>query len=351
MLDGYSTCLVHWIGEAQHSDQGPGLPNSLWLWASLLGVMITAILFLSTISAPEPGRYQPSRAPLAVETRAGLELPREGLRALSYRVTWPKTGGPYPVLVISHGMYGSEDGLLPLTQHWASYGYVVFQPTHDDSLRYADPEMRRAALRGETNNIGSRNQRPKDVSLILDSLGKIEKAVPELKGKIDSKVVGMGGHSFGAWTTQVVAGMKHGLRGTTMSDPRLQAFLAISPHGVQGGITKEGLAAMRGPMMGISGDKDDVRGMEDIKTFRQGAFYAGPKGQQTLVWIKDADHGFGGINGREGANRSRNPKHVQMVQDAGLAWWDAKLKRDAAAEKWLREKEIEKLGGVQLLTR
>ena len=272
MLDGYSTCLVHWIGEAQHSDQGPGLPNSLWLWASLLGVMITAILFLSTISAPEPGRYQPSRAPLAVETRAGLELPREGLRALSYRVTWPKTGGPYPVLVISHGMYGSEDGLLPLTQHWASYGYVVFQPTHDDSLRYADPEMRRAALWGETNNIGSRNQRPKDVSLILDSLGKIEKAVPELKGKIDSKVVGMGGHSFGAWTTQVVAGMKHGLRGTTMSDPRLQAFLAISPHGVQGGITKEGLAAMRGPMMGISGDKDDVRGMEDIKTFRQGAF-------------------------------------------------------------------------------
>ena len=65
--------------------------------------------------------------------------------------------------------------------------------------------------------------RPKDVAFILDSLDAIEAKVQGLKGKMDKKTIGVGGHSFGAHTGQLVAGTTTvdfgGVR-TSHADPR-----------------------------------------------------------------------------------------------------------------------------------
>lgn len=308
---------------------------------------------LLALAALSDGWYKPVQAPLEVTSKAGILLKREGLRDLSLRVTGPATGGPYPLLVISHGMYGSETGLDPLVQHWAKSGYVVIQPTHDDSLRYADAETRRKALAGNLDNIASAPQRPKDIKLILDNLAEITKAAPNIAGKMDRTKLGMGGHSFGAWTTQMVSGMS--IRGAAPGkDDRFQSFLVISPQGLGGGLNEASFKTMKGPMMMITGDNDTGRGFDDPKVYRRQAFDHASPGEKSLVWLKDASHNFGGINGQlarmvnPGVMGSRNDTHVKQVQSASLAFWDASLKNSQEAKSYLAAKELEKTGGVKM---
>lgn len=314
------------------------------------------MLSLLLLQAVSEGWYKPAQSSLEVTSKTGILLKREGLRDLSLRITGPTTGGPYPLLIISHGMYGSEIGLDPLVQEWTRHGYVVIQPTHDDSLRYADAETRRKAFSGSLDNIGSAPQRPKDIKLILDSLAEITKSAPEVASKIDKTKLGMGGHSFGAWTTQIISGMS--FRGQAPNkDDRFQAFLVISPQGMGPGVNEASYKTMKSPMMMISGDKDAGRGFDDPKIYRRQAFDHSAPGGKTLVWLKDAAHDFGGINGRTarllnprnmGAN---NDLHVKQVQSASMAFWDATMKNSQEAKSYLTDKVLEKTGGVKMESR
>jgi dienelactone hydrolase len=297
------------------------------------------------------------RAGLPIASIGGIKLEREGKRPLEVRATFPQSGGTYPVIVFSHGMYGNGDAVRPLTDEFARRGYVVLAPTHGDSLRYADAATVRNAWQGRLDNVSSWSERPGELSLVIDRLSEIEERTPGLQGRVDPARIGIGGHSFGAWTTQALAGMT--LRGgVTWADPRPSAFLAISPSGVGGGITQESLSKMRGPMMMVSGDNDFGRFGGDPKVFRRQAFDAAPPGDKYLVWIDGAYHNFGGINERppdsdhqRSALRGRllgpsNPVHVQAVVRASLAFWDAYLKGDPQAKSWLSESGLGAIAGV-----
>lgn len=311
-----------------------------------------SFLLLSVIS---DGWYSPAQKDLEIQSQAGILLSRPGMRDLSLRISAPKSGGPYPLIVWSHGMYGSETGYGSLVDSWAKAGYVVIQPTHDDSLRYADAETRRSAFRGSLDNTGSAPQRPKDISLVLDSLNEIARQAPALGGKMDRAKLGMGGHSFGAWTAQVVSGMSGRLGGVMGQDDRFNSFLVISPQGEGGNVGPNSFKTMKGPMMMISGDNDSGRGDWDPKVYRRQGFDGAAPGGKWLVWIKDAYHNFGGISGREGGAQlggrlmgPPNPTQARQVRTASLAFWDATLKSRREAVAYLQNKEIEKLGGITL---
>jgi predicted dienelactone hydrolase len=110
------------------------------------------------------------------------------MKELQLRIHYPAGEGAYPIIVWSHGAGGSKDNYLTLMEHWASHGYVTIQPTHSDSralaARFTDPI-----------NFRDWQGRPADVSLILDSLAELEAKEPAIKGKLDGKHVGVGGHS------------------------------------------------------------------------------------------------------------------------------------------------------------
>lgn len=313
--------------------------------------MVAAVL----LSFAMAGFYTSPQEPLEIRQAAGVLIERGDQRPLSVRVTWPAEGGPWPVVVFSHGMYGSETGNGPLVDTWAAHGYVVVQPTHGDSLKYADAETRRKALRGNLDNVGSWDERPGEISLVIDRLPWLQQNVPGLAGKVDASRIGVGGHSFGAWTTQVVAGMR--LSGApAMGDERPRAFVVISPSGVGGGIRESSFETMRGPMLFISGDNDEGRGEWDPKVYRRQAFDLAPAGGRTLVWIDGAHHDFGGINGRtrpalRGLAGGANEHHVEIVKSSTLAFWDATLKSDPTAQAWLAERKVESVGGVKVETR
>ncbi len=120
---------------------------------------------------------------------------------LHVRVFYPNDPGPYPVIVFSHGAGGSQSCCDGLTRHWATYGYVTLQPTHEDSTvqrRNAGEEDINflVAVRDALKKPALWQSRPKDISFVLDSLPVLQKRVPALSGKMDVEHIGVGGHSM-----------------------------------------------------------------------------------------------------------------------------------------------------------
>ena len=240
------------------------------------------------------------------------------------RVTYPSGSGKFPVIVWSHGLYGSQEFYQPLVRYWAEHGYLVLQPSHSDSVLHGNGDL----TKGKAMSTRDWASRPQDISFLIDSLT----TSPELKTHADPTRIGVGGHSFGAHTTMLVGGAEP-VVGAIYSDPRPEAFLAISPQGGSRLLNKNSWLGFTRPMLFISGDNDESQGGEKA-SWRLEPFQGAPAGRKYLMWVKDAYHNFGGISGViRTASGPANPDQVEVVRSATLAFWDAYLKSDATASR------------------
>lgn len=278
---------------------------------------------------------------------------------LPVRLSFPKGAtGKLPVLVFSHGMYGSCDSYDPLVDAVAGNGYLVVQMSHADSATRMSAADRLALLRNpNTNQTQNWRERPGEVSRCIDHL---EELAAKAKVQVDVKRVAVGGHSYGAWTTQCLAGMEISGAGQTVNflDPRPRAYVVLSPHGPGRSVTEASLGKMRGPMLMVTGSKDDSpRG--ETAAWRRKAFELAPAGNKMLVWIEGAAHDFGGLTGerseavrrfmaRAGASVSQDPDHVAIAKSAVVSFLDAYVKEDPQALAYCQEKRIAELGKVSV---
>lgn len=314
----------------------------------------TFLLALAIHAAPTLAAAQPDQTPakvdagdptLNVETRSFVLHDSDRDKDLPIRVVYPETfttDGPVPTIIFSHGAGGSGNFYNPLVFEWASLGYIVILPTHSDSLvGVASPESstrgerlrealkrRRAGERGVDGlDFTDWANRPRDVSFIIDQFDEIESRIPAIEDRIDHDRVGVGGHSYGAFTAQLIGGTDP-LGPGEFADARVQCVLLISPQGVGGLLTESSWDAFVGPALTISGDNDEGRNGEPAVWRREG-FDRSPDDTHTLMWIDDAYHNFGGISGRilPGADQGpENPEHVRYVQHATHAFWDHHLR-------------------------
>jgi pimeloyl-ACP methyl ester carboxylesterase len=163
---------------------------------------------------------------LVVDARTG-DTPHEvtsidgvvthGGRDVAYRVYAPVgAAGPAPVLVVSHGGLGSEVGHTRgehLGTAFAEAGYVAVHVGHRRSDRVG----------------GQLTDRPADVTAVLDAIEGGSLARPtESAAAPDVDRVGHVGHSFGAYTSQAVAGATYT---ETHRDDRVDAIAPLSPQG------------------------------------------------------------------------------------------------------------------------
>src|SRR5713101_6708602 len=173
-------------------------------------------------------------------------------------IEYPTRGGPFPVIVFSHGYGSSDPGYEPLISYWTSYGYVCIRPAHADAAAQRDiirEALERPAPRSQSRqrgitvepNVQPRNtmeaiwdkerepqwrDRVLDVKLVLDSLADLEQRFPELRGKMDRNQIGVGGHSYGAFTAMLISGARtFSNPPLSMADPRVRAALVMSPQG------------------------------------------------------------------------------------------------------------------------
>jgi dienelactone hydrolase len=337
----------------------------------------------SRIALPSPGHaYEPALSqrppfvPAFVDTelqylRKGEEEGQKGRKPLKIRVHYPTEPVPkhkIPIIVWSHGALGSREGYHPLATMLASWGYVTVHPTHDDSLK----EKRevegvgslfkaggvRQHLKTELCNPQKWRKRVEDVKVVLDSLEYIQESVlpRHLQGMLDLSRLAAGGHSYGAYTSQLLGGAKVNLSEGSgdgsladLHDDRLKCTLLISPQGVSsqsndfGGLTESSWIGYRCPMMVITGTKDNsFSNREDSYHWRCHSFTFGEDNDipKYKVVIKDADHGMGGIAGHEFFSKMMgwqvDPLHLFYVKMASLAFFDAHLKEDTAAVAYLQ---------------
>lgn len=98
----------------------------------------------------------------------------------------PAADGPFPLVVVSHGLTGRAENLLPLLQAIAAAGYVVVSPDFPETTGGTDF----AAL-------PAYEEQPADVSAVLDAV----LADPGLAPLVDPERIAAGGHSLGGLTT------------------------------------------------------------------------------------------------------------------------------------------------------
>lgn len=252
-------------------------------------------------------------------------------KELQVRATYPKGEGPFPVILFSHYAGGSKDEYDGLLGYWSGHGYVCLIPNHADS-----PQV--GGARGEKALQGWRD-RAVDVRFLLESLAEVERLAPELKGKLDLKRIGAGGHYIGAHSTGLVAGMKmFGADGKseTFADPRVRALLVLSPTGRGQGLTDDSWKDMKLPMLVMTGSKDPSRRTGNDPQWRTEPFRFSSPGDKHLVFIEAPDGTNGGLLGKA-------PKPGELapyVKASTLAFWDAYLKDGKEARAYVESDKL-----------
>ncbi|MBK9562996.1 MAG: hypothetical protein IPO54_07765 [Micavibrio sp.] len=114
-----------------------------------------------------------------------------------------------PVIIWSHGYGGNRDGAGFISRYVASHGYIIIHLTHagsDSSLWEGKPGHPWDVLRRSPITRAMTVERFADVPAVLDQLPNWAAENPEPGARMDLNTLGMSGHSFGAMTTQAMAG-------------------------------------------------------------------------------------------------------------------------------------------------
>jgi predicted dienelactone hydrolase len=274
-------------------------------------------------------------------------------RTVPVEIYYPDTpDGKFPVIIFSHGLGGSRQGYAYLGEHWASYGYVCVHLQHmgsDNAIWQGVPatEMMAAMRKALVKPENSLN-RPPDVRFAIDQLEQLDQDDPLFKGRLDLDHIGMAGHSFGAFTTLAIAGevfVSPGGLEFSRPDPRVKAAIAMSESVPQDPQQwDKTFAKIAIPMMHMTGTLDDGPVGDTKAADRRVPFDRIPATTpQYLVIFQGGDHmvfsgrGLAGGPMAGNGNPAMDPTFQVLIQQSTTAFWDAYLKSDEKAQKWLAD--------------
>lgn len=216
------------------------------------------------------------------------------------------SGGPYPLLIVSHGYPGNRFLLSHLAENLSSKGYVVVAIDHTDST-YSD----QAAFASTLLN------RPLDQLFVLNEMARLNASDPggTLKGMVNADSTGLIGYSMGAYgAVNTIGG---GFSATAVNrtsgmtvpqgalavrqagnpayvasmDKRIKAAVAFAPWGWNRGFwDAAGLAGIRTPILFIAGSVDDVAGYSPGV---RNIFDASVNAPRYLLTYENANHNAG----------------------------------------------------------
>lgn len=130
-------------------------------------------------------------------TDAGAETPARPDRTVVTRIVHPTSGGPYPLIVLSHGFTGHPDEYAEQIPTWAADGFVVAAPEFPLTNR---------GVPGANGNVTDVVNQPGDVSFVIDEvLAAGDDPSSPLHGLVDPEAIGVVGHSLGGATTWAVS--------------------------------------------------------------------------------------------------------------------------------------------------
>jgi predicted dienelactone hydrolase len=298
---------------------------------------LIALAALGTVSAPAAAwaQYQPVEGRYPVITVARVVLhDSQRHKDVPVKIYYPDGKGPFPVIIFSHGALASKDDYSGLGKYWASHGYVSIHPSHADSI--ADSGFPGTLLEAIHDPRAWEN-RPRDISFVIDSLVELQERVPGLKGKLDRARIGVGGHSFGAFTAQAIGGATVWLPGNRRAlcfyDKRVKAVVMLSPQGEgEMGLTAHSWDKFRVPMLLMVGSKD-FGPEQQAPSWRAAPFQRAPAGDKYEVELAGATHM---IFAERSVPAGALSHGFQCARIQTTAFWDAYLKGNAQAKEYLK---------------
>lgn len=252
-------------------------------------------------------------------------------REFAVRVRMPAGTGKAPVILFSHGLGGTVDAGTIWAEAWVKAGFIVIHLQHPGSDREAVREF------GFKASMVARQlaARVGDVRFALDELERHQKFGACDLGRADTGHVGMSGHSFGAHTTQAVAGQRYANYGAAFADGRIKAAIAFSPSPGQNR-DAEAFGGITIPFFSLTGSLDAVPQLTAVTaTDRIRPFHAMAPGGKYLLWLDGANHAA--FAGQHYAPRgTAGDAHVEpIVIRLTTLFWRWTLMGDAAAKTQL----------------
>lgn len=322
------------------------LPFIVW-------VLLLALLFTAKFSFSEP--YKAAPGPHAVDAFLIELYDEERERAVPIKVYRPQGRiGDCSVVLVSHGLGGSREGLSYLGKHWASHAYVCVHLQHhgsDDGVWRGLPAkdvlqaMRQAA---RTPQVAI--DRANDVPFVLDQLEKLNgKEDSQLHAMMNMDQVAIAGHSFGAWSAMAAGGMTVGSMpdrpGQSFADTRVKCMIPLSPPVVASKRQYEATySTLNIPALFMTGTLDTSVINNTAAEERLVPYHTMPgvsdKGRpKYLINFDGADHmTFSGETKRRlrgKVSREDNQAFHQIILQSTTAFLDTYLLGDEGAKAWL----------------
>jgi len=316
-------------------------------------IRLLAALLLLALAGPhalaaEAKPYKPDPGPHKVTVQPYDWHDAKRDRDVPAKIYYPSEGqGHWPVVIVSHGLGGSRDGLVYLGRHWASHGYVSVHIQHlgSDTAVWKGKKDWLAAMRGAVADVRNAIVRPGDVRFAIDEVTRMHEGDGPLAGRLDLERVGMAGHSFGAWTTLAVAGQLAAGRRPLFRDGRVKAAIPLSPSPAPPHQRHKAYGQIRIPLLHMTGtlDTSPVRDTKAIE--RRIPFDRIMLAEQYLITFKGGDHMvFSGTRWQPAPN-DKDPVFHSLILQSTTAFLDAYLRGDEAARRWLAEGGFEAVLG------
>jgi predicted dienelactone hydrolase len=295
--------------------------------------MIRTIFLVAVLTAPAVAHAAPANA---VTTSDAVWHDDARDRNVPVRIRMPAGVGEAPVILFSHGLGGSLDGGTNWAVAWAKAGFIVVNLQHPGSDRSIIGSGRIAAAMASAQLVA----RVADVHFVLDELGRRPREGACDLHRIDLAHVGMSGHSFGAHTTQAIAGQRFPVAGIS-ADPRVKAAIAFSPSPPMRGSDTAAFGAITMPFFSITGTEDTVLLTPNVvPKDRERPFRAMPAGGKYLLVLEGANHMmFNAQDGLRGPASTATPHIRETVIAATTLFWRATLLGDAPARAELARLE------------
>ncbi|MCZ7584426.1 MAG: hypothetical protein M5R36_14385 [Deltaproteobacteria bacterium] len=197
----------------------------------------------------------------------------EAVRDVARDVPAFAQGGPFPLVLISHGNSSIRFASMSVAEYLASHGYVVVAPDHignaafvtlPDRFQIYNPILRPFCA----------NDRVEDLIFLMDKFSDLTRGDPDgfFTGRIDVTRVGLVGHSYGAETVAE----------TARRDGRVLAAVPMAnATGITAGETDSAF-------MYMIGDEDHTTG--DVNHFVRNRDYPGAPAPRFLLEFFNAGH-------------------------------------------------------------
>ncbi len=159
--------------------------------APTYGVGLRRETFIDETRPTPPSGEQPGTATRVLESLVFYPAEGDPTAGAVEGAAADRTGGPYPLIVFSHGLGGTPEFSQTVLEAWASAGFVVVAPRFPLSR----PDNPSGADAGDVQN------QTGDVSFLIDTMTMSDDTDSFYADLVDPERIGASGHSNGAITT------------------------------------------------------------------------------------------------------------------------------------------------------